>query len=274
MPNMIPTLTITGEVYTPHQALTAPNIETARKQIVPVSGGSEFIDAKNYRKGRASNLKDVLDHSPGVYAQPRFRAEESRIAIRGSGIQSTCHGRGTKLPSGRDSVKPRRQGFDMQAVESLSTEYVEVYRGANGHMYRSITQGGAINFVSSTGYTASPLQLRFEYGSFDTYRAQVSSGQVIGNADFYISAPRFSTNGFRDWSQQKNEHVFNNFGYRFNENLETRFYITYVNSQSNLPGNLTKAQLKENPTQANPNSVRDRQKRNFRLLRLGGNTTT
>jgi len=96
-PIELPTTTITGEVETAPQALTVPNIETAREQINRVPGGVDIIDAESYKKGRAANLKDVLDYSPGVYVQPRFGAEESRISIRGSGIQRTFHGRGIKL---------------------------------------------------------------------------------------------------------------------------------------------------------------------------------
>ncbi|MGX2029904.1 MULTISPECIES: TonB-dependent receptor domain-containing protein [Methylocaldum] len=272
-PTQLPTLTITGEADTAPQALTVPNIETAREQINRVPGGVDIIDAESYQKGRAANLKDVLDYSPGVYVQPRFGAEESRVSIRGSGIQRTFHGRGIKLLQDGVPLNLADGGFDMQAVEPLAAEYVEVYRGANALMYGSTTLGGAINFVSRAGYTASPLQLRFESGSFDTYRAQVSSGQVIGDADYYISGTFFSTNGFRNWSEQENERIFSNFGYRFNENLETRFYVTYVNTQSNLPGSLTKAQLEDDPTQANPSSLRGQQKRDFRLMRLGNTTT-
>ena len=53
-------------------------------------------------------------------------------------------------------------GFDFQAVEPLATRYIEVYRGANSLQFGSTTLGGALNFVSFTGYDASPLTARLD----------------------------------------------------------------------------------------------------------------
>lgn len=66
--------------------------------------------------------------------------------------------------------------------------------------------------------------------------------------------------------------MFSNVGYRFNSDLETRFYLTYTKTDSQLPGNLTKAQLRSDPTQANANSLLLRQKRDFDLIRVANRT--
>src|SRR5690606_12447386 len=121
-------------------------------------------------------LKDALDFAPGVFVQPRFGAEEARLSIRGSGIQRTFHGRGIKLLQDGVPLNLADGGFDFQAVEPLSSRYVEVYRGANALEYGSTTLGGAINFVSYTGHDASPFTARFELGSFESIRGQISSG--------------------------------------------------------------------------------------------------
>ncbi len=72
--------------------------------------------------------------------------------------------------------------------------------------------------------------------SFDTYHAQISSGGVAGPFDYYVSLSHFSQDGFREHSQQNNQRLFANFGYRLNPAWETRFYITYVQTDSELPG--------------------------------------
>ncbi len=266
----LPTIVVTAK----KEPLTVPSLETKREQIEAVTpGGVSVIDAEDYKRGRASTLKDALDFAPGVFIQPRFGAEESRLSIRGSGVQRTFHGRGIKLLQDGSPLNLADGGFDMQAIEPLSARYIEVYRGANGLQYGSTTLGGAINFVSMTGYDAPTALARVEVGSFDTLRTQISSGGVSGDTDYYFSATSSFSDGFRDYSQQSSQRVFANIGHRISDAIETRFYFTYVNTNSELPGALTKSQFQNNPQMANPGSVAGRQKRDFQLLRIANKTT-
>lgn len=276
---------VTGVTTTP--SLTVPGIEVALATVRETPGGVSIIDATEIRKGRATTLKDALDYAPGVFVQPRFGSEEARISIRGSGIQRTFHGRGIKLLQDGAPLNLADGGFDFQAVEPLATRYIEVYRGANALEYGSTTLGGAVNFVSYTGHNASPLTARFEYGSFGSFRGQLSSGGVYGPFDYYASLTHSSQDGFRDHSQQSNQRFFANLGYRLNENLETRFFVTYAQTDSELPGNLTKEEMETNPQQAQrvpaflrgiPSIARfdlvtSNWKRDFELFRIANRTT-
>ena len=272
----LPETVVTAKKY----SLTTPSIEVMREEIQRTPGGVNVIDSETYKKGRANTLKDALDYAPGVFVQPRFGAEESRISIRGSGIQRTFHGRGLKLLQDGVPLNLADGGFDMQSVEPLAARSIEVYRGANALEFGSTTLGGAINFTTPTGYDADRFAVRLETGSFDTWRAYGSAGGVSGQADWFASFSHFSMDGFREHSQQNNQRLFANFGYKINENLETRFYVTYVNTDSELPGNLTKLQLEIDPRQAQRNArlrnldvVDSDWKRDFELFRLANKTT-
>ncbi len=254
-------------------ALTVPSIEAAKAEAALVPGGTDVIDAAEYKTGRTSTLKDVLSWSPGVFIQERFGSEEARLSIRGSGLQRTFHGRGLKLMLDGVPLNLADGGFDMQAVEPLATDYVEVFRGANALRYGSTTLGGAVNFVSPTGYTAPKVSLRAEGGSFGYVRAQAASGLVEGNADYYASFSHFSQDGYRDHAVQSNQRVFANVGYKFNEHIENRTYYTYVITDSELPGSLLKQDLEDAPTMANAGNVTGNQKRDFELHRIANKTT-
>ncbi|MCW8133246.1 MAG: TonB-dependent receptor plug domain-containing protein, partial [Planctomycetota bacterium] len=185
-------VTVTGkkEAQAVPSALTSPTLEQARAELARTPGGASVVDLERVKEGRASTMPDVFKYTPGVIAASRFGAEEARISIRGSGIQRTFHGRGLKLMQDGIPLNLADGGFDMQAVEPLAAKYVEVQRGANALQYGGTTLGGSVNFVTPTGYDASKAQARMEYGSFGYLRSQVSSGMVIGPADYYVSLTR------------------------------------------------------------------------------------
>ncbi len=269
-PTKLPTVVVTG---TKSPALTVPNADDAKAEASRVAGGADVVTAESYQTGRASTLKDVFDYSPGVFAQPRFGSDEARLSIRGSGLQRTFHGRGLKLLQDGIPLNLADGGFDMQAVEPLAVSYVDVLRGANALRYGATTLGGAINFVSPTGYDADKVRLRMEAGSFGYLKAHASSGLAEGSNDYYASYTYSALDGFREHSQQDAHRIFSNVGHKFNENVETRAWFTYVQSYSELPGSLNKAQLESDAEQANAGNVTQDQQRNYELIRGASKTT-
>ena len=254
-------------------ALTMPSPEAAARELAAVPGGASFVSTEEVRRGRASTLEDTLSFAPGVFVQPRFGAEEARLSIRGSGLQRTFHGRGIKLLQDGVPLNLADGGFDFQAVEPLSASHVEVYRGSNALELGAATLGGAINYVSLNGHQAPPLQGRVESGAFGYLRAQAGFGGTSGLLDAFGSLTHFDQDGFRRHAVQDTQRFFGNLGYRLGPDRETRFFLTAVRTDSELPGSLTKAQLESDPRQAAAGNVALDQKRDFDLVRLANRTT-
>ncbi|SDO04911.1 TonB-dependent receptor family protein [Pseudomonas jinjuensis] len=252
---------------------TAPTIEEKKAEFGHIPGGATLVDAETYKTGRTSTLQDALGLAPGVFIQPRFGAEEARLSIRGSGLQRTFHGRGLLLMQDGAPVNLADGSFDFQTIEPLAVDHIEVLRGANAWRYGAANLGGAINFVSPTGKTAPPVDLRLEAGSFDYNRQYAAVAQDFGGLDGYLSANNYSQDGFRDHARQENQRYFANLGGKINENLASRLYLTHVESDSDLPGNLTRAQMRRNPEQAAPGNITGDQQRNYILDRIGNVTT-
>jgi iron complex outermembrane receptor protein len=260
-PAELPTVHVTATPSRDGPSLTAPTPEVAKRRIKQTPGGASIVDSESYREGRVSTLEDTFKYTPGVLAQPRFGAEETRLSIRGSGIQRTFHLRGVLLLQDGTPLNLADGSGDFQTIEPLSARYIEVWRGANALRYGAATLGGAINYESYTGYTASPLLLRGEGGSFGYWRSQVASGQAFQSADYYASVSTFSQEGFRRHAEQEGQRLYANGGFRLSDDIETRFYVTATRGNSELPGNLTKAQLNTDPRQANPVNVITDQRR-------------
>lgn len=254
-------------------SLTQPDIEVAKENLSKTAGGTTVVDMATVREGRTSNMQDTLGMAAGVLAQSRFGAEETRLSIRGSGLQRTFHGRGLKLMQDGIAINLADGGFDFPAIDPMATDYIEVYRGANALQYGSANLGGSINFISRTGYTAPALEVRSEGGSYGYYRLGVSTGGVQGDVDYFVTASKYGTSSFRDNAQQSADRLTGNVGIKINDNVETRFYFGYVNNDSQLSSSLTKAQLKNDPKQATVTPGQGINERNINVTRLANKTT-
>jgi iron complex outermembrane receptor protein len=266
----LPPVTVTAD----SPSLTQPTVEEAREELARTPGNTSVVDAEEFRQGRATNLEDVFRFTPGVYAASRGSdGDEVKLSIRGSGLDLGFHLRGIKLLQDGVMVSLADGFGDFQSIDPLSLRYVEVWRGSNALRYGSTTLGGAINFVSPTGYDADPLRVRFEGGSFGYYNGQVSSGGVSGPFDYYVSGSVMFREGFQDHSEMDSQRFFGNFGYRVREDVETRFFVTYVRSRTELPGNLTKSEIENSPRKADPDAIDFDQRRDVDWFRIANKTT-
>lgn len=269
-----PAVSVTERKISP--SLTQPNIEQATHEINKTAGGVNIIDAEKLREGRMSNFNDTLGMATGVLAQSRFGSEESRLSIRGSGIQRTFHGRGIKLMQDGIPTNLADGGFDFPGIDPFATSYIEVYRGANALQYGASNLGGAVNFISRTGHTAPKHEARAEAGSFGYYKLGVSTAGVVDDWDYFITINTYGQQGYRDDSKQSADRVTGNVGYRISDNVETRFYAGYVSNDSQLPSTLTKDELQNSPKKSKINNFGVNQginQRNVDIWRIANKTT-
>jgi iron complex outermembrane receptor protein len=252
-----------------YKPLTIPSLEESRADLARVPGGAETIDFARFARGRASTVNDIFALSAGVVAQSRFGSDEARISIRGSGLQRTFHGRGLRILQDGVPLNLADGSFDMQSFEPLAAAYVNVWRGANALAYGASTLGGAIDFVSRTGRESGDGGgvLRVEAGSFGYLRAFAAGGFAAGNKDAYAAVTRTELDGFRAHARQRNARLLANAGWRIGDRVETRFYLAYVATDSELPGSLFKAEVRSTPRIANPTTAAQNQKRDFEPAR-------
>src|SRR5439155_16427246 len=106
-----------------------------------------------------------------------------------------------------------------------------------------------------TGYNAAPFQVRLEGGSYGFFRGDMSGGAVQGKFDEFGAIGFRAREGFREHSREDTEILFADLGYKFNDQVENRFYLTLDRTNRNLPGVLTKSEMEDDPSQANPLAI-------------------
>ncbi|BBH45371.1 membrane protein [Pseudomonas sp. KU43P] len=226
-------------------------LEDARERLKAIPGASNLVDMQRVEQGRIASNQDVLAYQPGVFAQSAGN-DGIKLSIRGSGINRApgAHGSGVyTMFDGLPLTGPG--GTPYELFEPLWLSRAEVLRGANGFDQGALALGGAINYVTHTGYDAAPLQVRYEVGSRGYQHRHVSSGQVLGDLDYYVALTDSQYDGYQAHSSGSAKGIAANFGYRFNPNLETRFYLRYRETENDLAGRLTKQQIKHDPRAAN-----------------------
>lgn len=227
-------------------------LTAASERLREIPGASNLVDMDKVGQGRVASNQDVLAYQPGVFAQSAGN-DGIKLSIRGSGINRApgAHGSGVyTMFDGLPLTGPG--GTPYELFEPLWLSRAEVLRGANGFDQGSLALGGAINYVTHTGYDAARLQVRYEVGSRGYQHRHVSSGQVLGNLDYYVALTDSEYDGYQDHSSGSAKGIAANVGYRFNPNLETRFYLRYRETENELAGRLTKDQIKHHPRAANP----------------------
>src|SRR5262249_59632559 len=134
------------------------------------AGGVATVPPEDSRPSTpAARVKEVLDSAPGLFAQQKW-GEAPRLSIRGSGLSRSFHLRGVQLYMDGIPINTADGYGDFQEIDPTAYQHVDLYKGGNGLRFGANSLGGAINFVTPTGRTASPFEGRIDAGSFDFYR--------------------------------------------------------------------------------------------------------
>lgn len=231
--------------------------QKAEQILKDTPGGVNFVDSTAVEQGRASTATDIFALQPGVLATQGGGVNDGgRISIRGSGINKGVGYFRAGIFYLFDGLPVSGPGgTPYELFEPLGLSHTDVLRGGNAFDIGSIYLGGAINYVTHTGYDSSPLQVRYEAGSYGYQKQQISSGQVLGPLDYYFSLTDSSSNGFQDQTHGKSAGFAGNVGYKFSPQLETRLYYRYRTTDNETPGYITDSQLKDDNKQANATSV-------------------
>jgi iron complex outermembrane receptor protein len=249
---------------------TRNDLDETRARLAEIPGAVSIIGPAELRGTRQANLGDILRFTPGVFVQPRFgAADESQISVRGSGLRNNFHARGINLLVNGMPYRNADGFTDFESLELLTTQSVQVYKGANALRYGGSTLGGAVNFDTKTGHGASPLSAFAQGGSYGFSKAQIESGRELGAFDYYASYARTELDGYRQWSEQQRDRVNLHAGYLFSPSIDTRAFYFFAHVQEHLPGSLTGVQFNENPRQAVANNVTNRWGRDYDLHHLG-----
>lgn len=273
-----------ADAATPDQAVTLDAVkvaaqgedesERARRQLARVPGAGNVIDLSQVADGRVAGTADLLAYQPGINAQSPGN-EGVKVSIRGSGINRAPGAHASGISVSLDGLPLTFSGgTPYELLEPLWVSRIEVLRGANGLDRGALALGGAIDYISRSGLDSPGAELRLEAGSFGYRKGALGVGGVAGDLDYYLSLVDSQTDGYQQHAAGEGRGAMANIGWRIDPDLETRFFLRWRQTDHQTPGRLTRAQIRDDPRQANPGYLAIDAQRPQHGSTWIGNTTT
>lgn len=199
-----------------------------------------------------ANAGDALARIPGIVApnQSRFSSDQ-QVSSRGFGARSSFGIRGVRIyADGIPLSMPDGQG-QMGSFNLSSADRLEVMRGPFSALYGN-SSGGVIQAFTKDAPPTPSVSASYQAGSFSTSRLGMQAGGQHGPLNYMLDASRYQTDGYRDHSAARRDHLNAKFSYRPDDQTRLAVVINSLDQPYNQdPQGLTRAQMLAAPKQAN-----------------------
>jgi iron complex outermembrane receptor protein len=239
----------------PEVSVSATRVE---RDNMDIPASIDTIDQRTIREANPQvNLSEALNRVPGIVVQNRQNyAQDLQISSRGFGARSTFGVRGLRLiADGIPATMPDGQG-QAASFNLSSARSIEVLRGPFASLYGN-SAGGVVQIFTADGPAVPTFSLNALYGSYGTYKLGANYGGQHGPLNIVIDASRFETNGYRDHSSARRDHLNAKFKYDLGRAGVLTLVLNGLDQpETEDPLGLTAAQVAQNPKQAlNASSV-------------------
>ena len=238
-------------------------------------GGVTLVDAADLQDRAIGSLADLLRFVPGVWSASNYGADDLFISSRGSNLDATNYDmNGVKLLVDGLPVTTADGNNHNRTIDPLSARFASVARGANALTYGASTLGGAVDFVSPNARNSESISASILSGSHGLQQGMITLGRVFDDEwDAQITLESKQREGYRDHSEQSRSGFYGNIGWQPTASIGTRFYLTALDNDQELPGALSTAQFDTDPDQAAVDAVTGNYQRDVKTLRVANKTT-
>ena len=248
--------------------------DQAAAERAATPGAVTIIDGPSLNERSVAQVADMLRYVPGIWAESFNGNDDVFYSSRGSNLDATDYDKnGIKFLQDGLPITAADGNNHNRAVDMLNAAHITVAHGANALAYGASTLGGAIDVTSPTGRTSAPFSASLTSGSFEQRSARATLAGANGSLDGLVAAETLQRDGYRQHSRQDRRSVYGNVGWQASDAVSSRFYATYNDFYSQLPGELTPAQFAADPRQARADAISGDHGKDVRSWRLAFKTT-
>jgi iron complex outermembrane recepter protein len=226
-------------------------------ELAATPGGITLVDGDDLRERNVSSLADLLRYVPGVWSVSDSGSDDIFFSSRGSNLDATDYDmNGIKLLQDGLPVTTADGNNHNRVVDPLSARFATVARGANALKYGASTLGGAIDFVSPTARNSDPVDVLLNTGSHGQLLGRTTLSRVFNDRlDALLTLEGKRYDGYREHNEQHRGGLYANAGWQLTDAVDTRFFVTALSNEQELPGSLTRAEVDADPTQASASAL-------------------
>lgn len=216
------------------------------------------VEAPDLRQGRQGlQLDESLSRIPGILFQNRYNyAQNLRVSIRGFGARAPFGVRGIRLRvDGLPETLPDGQS-QVDAIDLESISRIEVVRGPAAAVYGNAA-GGVIDIRTADRIESGHrLDLRFQRGSDDFWRAGLRGALEGERWHGHISAWQLEHDGYREQSETRKRMAHARLHNEWTTGRSLTTLLTVLDQPFGKdPGGLTRAEVGSDRRGAAPNAL-------------------
>ncbi len=214
-------------------------------------GWVSVITSRQIAQSGAETVDEVLGGQTGLNRTNLTGVRgQARVDLRGMGENS--HLGTLVMVDGVRINRPDMGGINWLEIPVGSIERIEVVRGPGSVLYGNNAAGGVINIITRDAREGeSSLALTTGAESYGLFSQSVNFNRSAGNWAFFLSGERFRETGYRSRSGNLSEGVtFKASGNSLPLGIKVSLRGSLYESFYEMPGSLTRAELKEDRTQA------------------------
>jgi len=236
-----------------------------------VSASVDVVTKEEIEQSKAWNVGEAIGSLPGVLAESKNGAYDSHIVIRGAGAKAAYGVREIMIMVDGVPVTDPDSFTRLDMVDTSDIERIEVVKGPNSTLYGANAAGGVINIITRNPMETQGLSIKLSHGSFNSEESHVQYGGSKGDLYYILSGTRRSTDSWREHNRFDSEQLNARFNYIIDDKSDLNLSLSYTESDLELPGNLTKAEFDEDPTQQTSEWVNTGRYSTNKRLALGYN---
>jgi len=228
-------------------------VVTATLQPEPLSALTQSAGVVNNETLRASKtvgIDEVLNEIPGVKAESQAETQEARVSIRGRGVRTAFGVRGVRmLVDGIPESDSTGETQDLTGFDLSAMERIEVVKGPMSARYGA-TSAGVINMITEQGADVPNIEFSSVFGSYDFMKNQLKVSGTYKPMQYLFNFSRTELDGYREHSHLLAYRLTSRLDFAFDPKTKFSLFVRATDSDSQLPGNLSAADLEGDRRQA------------------------